>query len=229
MTNYIHGVIIVEGKTEYEFAKQLLYPYLANKNIFITPTQASKPGQKGGDIRFHRVKKDIKIHLQNPTNNFVTTMIDYYGTKDWPGLKQITNKQYTPQEITSIIDQATNKELLQNIPEYELKVKQRFIFYMSMHEFESLLFSNPQILVAKLKINTNEITKIVRQYKTPEAINNHPNTAPSKILARLSKGNFFKIVNGIDIAKVIGIEAMRKKCPLFNAWLQKLEDISNKL
>jgi hypothetical protein len=69
----------------------------------------------------------------------------------------------------------------------------------------------------------------VRQYKTPEAINNHPNTAPSKILARLSKGNFFKIVNGIDIAKVIGIEAMRKKCPLFNAWLQKLEDISNKL
>jgi hypothetical protein len=227
MTNYINGVIIVEGKTEYEFAKQLLYPYLANKNIFITPTQASKPGQKGGDIRFHRVKKDIKIHLQNPKNNFVTTMIDYYGTKDWPGLKQIT-KQHTPQQITSILSTATNKELLQDIPEYELKVKQRFIFYMSMHEFEALLFSNPQILADKLKINIKKTTKIVRQYKTPEAINNHPNTAPSKILARLSKGNFSKIVVGIDIAKAIGIEAMREQCPLFNAWLQKLEYTSNK-
>jgi len=59
MSNCVEIVAIVEGKTEEIFIKNILQPHLANKNIFITPIIVSKPGQKGGDVKFSRVKNDI--------------------------------------------------------------------------------------------------------------------------------------------------------------------------
>ena len=59
MNKYIIVQVIVEGQTEEKFIKQILQPYLSLKNIFITPTIASKKGQKGGDVRFQRIKNDI--------------------------------------------------------------------------------------------------------------------------------------------------------------------------
>ncbi|MGI6657283.1 MAG: DUF4276 family protein [Desulfobulbus sp.] len=64
MSDFIEVIAIVEGKTEEIFINSLLKPYLAEKKIFMTPTQVSKPGQKGGDVRFERVKRDIENHLK---------------------------------------------------------------------------------------------------------------------------------------------------------------------
>jgi hypothetical protein len=60
----------------------------------------------------------------------------------------------------------------------------------------------------------------------PEAINNSAQTAPSKRLDAWSKnGSFAKTTLGIAIASKIGIVQMRKKCPLFNAWIAEFENI----
>jgi hypothetical protein len=89
---YIEVVAIVEGKTEQIFIEALLAPYLAQKNIFLTATQVSKPGQKGGDVSFERVKKDLELHLKQRSDTYVTILVDYYGTKEWPGMDKVTSR-----------------------------------------------------------------------------------------------------------------------------------------
>lgn len=86
MSDYIEVIAIVEGKTEQVFVESVLQPYLAQQNIFISATQVSKPGQKGGDVRFSRVSRDIERHLKQRPDTYVTTLVDYYGVKEWPGL-----------------------------------------------------------------------------------------------------------------------------------------------
>lgn len=64
MSKFIEVVAIVEGRTEQVFIERVLSPYLANKNIFMTATQITKPGQKGGDVKFSRAEKDISRFLK---------------------------------------------------------------------------------------------------------------------------------------------------------------------
>jgi len=77
MSNYIEVIAIVEGKTEQIFIESILAPYIGHKNIGIRATQVSKPGQKGGDVRFSRVKRDLEHNLRQRTDTYVTTFIDY--------------------------------------------------------------------------------------------------------------------------------------------------------
>ncbi len=93
MSKFIEVIAIVEGKTEQVFIEMVLAPYLAMKNIFVSATQITKPGQKGGDVRFVRAKQDIGSHLKQRGDTFVTTFIDYYGTKEWPGLDTLAPAQ----------------------------------------------------------------------------------------------------------------------------------------
>lgn len=57
----------------------------------------------------------------------------------------------------------------------------------------------------------------------PEAINNSPQTAPSKRLDNWCDGKFKKTTTGIAIAEEIGISTLREKYRVFNAWLNQLE------
>jgi hypothetical protein len=67
----------------------------ASKNTqVIVATQITKPGQKGGDVRFERVKKDLGMHLKQRPDTYVTLFVDYYGIKsDWPSLSGIRQGQ----------------------------------------------------------------------------------------------------------------------------------------
>ena len=64
MADYAELVMLVEGPTEQIFVKQLLEPYLAAKRVYTTPIILSKPGQKGGDVKFSRARNDIERHLK---------------------------------------------------------------------------------------------------------------------------------------------------------------------
>lgn len=72
-------IAIVEGKTEQVFVESVCKRHLAQQNIFISATQVSKPGQKGGDVRFSRVGRDIERHLKQRPDTCITTLVDYYG------------------------------------------------------------------------------------------------------------------------------------------------------
>ncbi len=223
MSNYINVVAIVEGKTEQIFIEQILKPYLAEKMIFVSATQVTKPGQKGGDVRFARIRKDLELHLKQRQDTYVTTLVDYYGTKEWPGLDKVA-PNWRPDQIAQCINNATKAEVDKSFG--QLESNRRFIPFMAMHEFEALLFSDSAVLADDLNIQVQEITKVLAQCGEPEAINNSPQTAPSKRLDDWSRnGKFAKVTNGNAIALKIGIPKMREKCPLFDAWIKEFENI----
>jgi len=96
---------------------------------------------------------------------------------------------------------------------------------ISMHEFEALLFSNPSTLAAHLGVSQAAVDEILAECGEPEAIDDSPLTAPSNRLATLS-ARYKKTSTGIVIASAIGLAVMRQQCPLFNAWLTKVENLS---
>ncbi len=49
MSEYIEVPVIVEGATEEKSVRTIIAPYLGYRNIGMTTTQVSKPGQKGID------------------------------------------------------------------------------------------------------------------------------------------------------------------------------------
>ena len=219
MSDWVLIIAIVEGPTERIFVDKLLAPYLRRRNIYM---KATIVGQKGGDVRFPRVKKDIEIHLKQRSDTYVTTLVDYYGTKGWPGLGKVQQRA-APAMIAKTINAATKAEVCQLFSQQ--RADKRFIPNMSIHEFEAFLFSDSAKLATELNVNKKQVDQILRKYKEPEAINNNVNTAPSKRLVQLSKP-FTKTNTGINIATAIGIETIRQKCPVFNAWLEELEALS---
>ena len=223
MSSYIEVIVIVEGKTEQIFIDSILAPYLGFKNIGMRATQVSKPGQKGGDVRFTRVKKDVRNHLRQRSDTYVSTFVDYYGIKEWPGIDNIP-PQAAPSGIAATLNEAAKNEVVSLFP--EIQTERRFIPYIAIHEFEALLFSDAETLADKLEIDVSKVNNVLNQFKQPEAINNSPQTAPSKRLdSWATNGKFPKTTMGIDIARGIGIDKMREKCSLFDAWLQSFEEI----
>ena len=220
MNKYVEVMTIVEGATEESFIKRVLAPYLGYKNIGMHATQVTKPGQKGGDIRFGRVKNDVIRHLKQRSDTIVTLFLDFYGLADWPGLNSIQGNS-TPAQIEKILVESTISEIKDLLP--DMKLEHRFFPFFIVHEFETLLFSNPGILAEGLGIKKEKIEGTLLQFNGDlERINNSRETAPSKRLEKWMPA-YKKTVNGIPIAAKIGIEQMRSSVPLFDKWLRELE------
>jgi hypothetical protein len=218
MSNYVRIHCLAEGETEQIFVEKILRPYLSTKNIGIS---CSLIGKRGGDIRFDRAKKDLKAFLLRDTGCYLTFMIDFYGTskKDWPGLSDAC-LQPSPHAKAQTVNQATDVAVAEIA---STDACRRFIPYISMHEFEALLYSEPAILAEGLGVDIQRVDGILNG-NSPEEINNSPETAPSKCLEALMP-NYKKTITGIAIAEKIGINKMRQACPIFNQWLQKIESL----
>lgn len=225
MSSCVEVVVLVEGPTEQRFVKQLLAPYMAAQGIFLTAIILDKPGQKGGDVKFSRAKNDIERHLKQRPDTWVTLLVDYYGIKgDWPGYTD-SKQQANHAQKAEIMNQATVDEIERLFPEQNRS--RRFIPYVSMYEIESLYFSDPTCLAEMIGVKQEKIDKILVECGEPEKINDHPETAPSKRLEKLSS-RFKKTSTGIAIASEIGIHKMRAACPLFNNWIAKLESLARR-
>lgn len=96
------------------------------------------------------------------------------------------------------------------------------MFHFMLHEFEGILFSNPESfeLIAETDV-VNKIREIRESYPTPEHINNSPETAPSKRLEKLIP-NYAKIKNGTLISKHMGIDKILAECPHFREWIEQI-------
>ncbi len=161
-------VALVEGKTEQIFIRDMVGPYLAGKNLFMTPIVISKPGQKGGDVKFARVENDIELHLKQRSDTFLTLFVDYYGIKgDWPGLRE-SKRQSAPEDRAEIVNSATKERIDQLFGDRDSE--RRFIPYVAMYEFEAMLFSEPQILAEHLRVHRADIEKILSECVSPEEI-----------------------------------------------------------
>ena len=229
MNKHITVEVVVEGPTENRFIKQVLAPYWEMRNIFVhAPVVRTKADGrhgivfKGGDIRFERMERQIGNFLSQREDTIVASFVDYYGIKEWPGYSAIREND-TPQMIAERLNMAAKEQICQDYA--DCTPAQRYFPFTAVHEFEALLFSDSRVLAEMLGIDQADVDDVLAHCGSPEAINNSPETAPSKRLDAWTRNRYGKTTNGIVIAKTIGIDKMRLACPNFDAWLKSIESI----
>jgi hypothetical protein len=136
-----------------------------------------------------------------------------------------------PSHLTNIqkvehIERAVKDDICDRIP--DLRPDVRLMPYLSLHEYEGLLFSDPDALAQSLKLPNlaHRFHQVRNDFPTPEDIDDRPETAPSKrILATYSA--YRKVIEGTLAARAVGIERMRLECAHFRNWLEQLEALSD--
>ncbi|AJB67577.1 DUF4276 family protein [Acinetobacter baumannii] len=213
--------IICEGQTEETFINEVLMPEFSKKDIYLYPALIGRPGHKGGNVKYSRMKTDIENRL-NDKEAYCTTFFDFYGLdSNFPG-KEIALRHNSLSSKKQILEDQFVQKLIHDIGENHLR---RFIPYVQMYEFEGLLFSDSEAIASNLGINLASVERILTEFDTPEHINNSPQTAPSKRLQALSS-SYDKVFLGSLIALDVGIAKMREKCAGFDNWLTQIEQLT---
>lgn len=154
----------------------------------------------------------------------MTTLINFYRIgKDWRGIHEIDAAMSSDEKARTLEQIALDdaQEMLNAVD-----VRNRLFINVLMHEFEGLLFSDPEAIVRVTRAGKaiTELKHIAQSFPCPEDIDNGRNTAPSKRLVSC-KANYGKIVHGVRIAGEIGLSSIRGKCPHFDFWMMRLENI----
>ena len=71
---------------------------------------------------------------------------------------------------------------------------------------------------------SGDFQQIQDAFENPEEIDDSPETAPSKRVERLVRG-YEKPLLGTLAALEIGLVAIRRECPHFGSWLDRLEQL----
>lgn len=228
MSRSMTVVVLVEGQTENGFVKDVLAPYWGQRGIFVQAPiyrthvdMRSGRVHKGGDIRFTRFAKQLVALLRQRPDTIVASFVDFYGIREWPGLEQVANAQTTSADIATTLCDAARMTLETLCP--GVHVGRRYVPFVAVHEFEALLFSDASVLSSMLHVSQSAIEEVLAECGGPEAIDNGPQTAPSKRLEAWTGGSYRKTVKGVSIAAAIGIDTMRRACPNFDAWLTSIE------
>ena len=147
-------------------------------------------------------------------------MFDLYGLpKDFPGY-ETGQRMQDPYARVAHLEAAFGKDI-----DYR-----RFIPFFLLHEFEALLLSDPVKLDntwTELEGGSSRLSsleRILEECGGPEEVNDHPNTAPSKRLLQLYPG-YQKVLFGEFVAEEISVDGIRAKCPHFDEWVSKLEQL----
>ena len=205
--------IYCEGQTEESFINEILYPYFLNCGIVVRPIicttkRTANMKHKGGVSSYAKIKKDLSIICRQHSNEYVTTMFDYYAMPD--NTPDINYDEPDIYKRIKHIEHAIDTDINQ----------QNCNFHFMLHEFEGILFSSPKSFALIADTNVVEsIQKIRDSYPTPEHINNSPETAPSKRIQSLIS-NYAKIKDGTLLSKDMGIDIIMDQCPHFREWIQ---------
>jgi hypothetical protein len=219
---------IVEGETELEFVNKLIIPYLYSKglkcNIQGYPITMSGGGHGVNNIQhFINTITPVLNYKKEPV---VTTLIDYFrlnSEKKIPGYDLCMKNILVDDKILCLENKYN--EVVQNIKPYRF-----FLPYIQKHEIETLLFASPEegFCLESDKIK-NAVIEITRKYPDIEDINGNEEGAPSSRLEKIFKMDnkkYDKIIDGIEIAELTGIDNILKKCGRFNNWLDKVINLS---
>lgn len=208
--------LLVEGQTEEAFVNELLVPHYARLGLYLIPIIVStSPGYKGGVVSYAKIKPQIDKLCKQDAGAHVTTLFDLYALPgDFPGKSSPAYPNTgNGQRKAEFLEAELAKDIAQR----------NFIPNLLVHEFEALLFV--QIDAFEQWTDDDRVLEPLRAIRgttSPEDINDSPHTAPSKrILATMA--GYQKTFHGPLIACDIGLDAMRRECPHFAEWLQKIE------
>lgn len=223
--------IVVEGQTEESFVNSLLADHLALRNVFVTPillttkrTQNKRGREqivagrhyKGGITSYAKIKLDVKNALADK-EAVVTTMIDFYGLPDdFPGMAQMPTGN--PYGQVAYLEQAFAEDM----------GTARFRPFLVLHEYEALLFSQPEMIADVFP--GQEVGPVLQdarnRFASPEEINQGRDTHPAARIQACIRG-YKKPFHGVTIAQRIGLSQIRRQCRHFEQWVAWLESPSD--
>ena len=217
-----------EGLTEQGFCNQVLRPHLfpLGEGIVHTIKTANSKRHgvvsRGGIGKYSSLRRQILNELKRHRRPavFFTTMIDLYGLpQDFPGRVDHVRNPANPTPYVEALEEAFRNDI----------GDERFIPYLQLHEYETLLFSDPEELVPSFDNCQRAVDKmkaIVASVPSIEHIDDGESTAPSKrIIGMLPTYSGRKATEGPLIAERIGMQVLREKCPHFDGWISRLEQI----
>ena len=220
--------VIAEGQTEETFVNLVLQPHLAHRAVYvdvrcICPKKNRRRQAAGGIVPYDSFKRDLDRWIAEDSNedSWFTTMIDLYALPEsFPGHGPQVGHGDPFERVTAIeVAMAADQEY------------QRFIPYVQLHEFEALLFADPQQLDQEFLEHDAEIADLIelsRRFDSPEHIDDDPVNAPSKqIIKRIPEYAGRKASAGPSVAEQIGLDRLREKCLHFGQWLAKLETLES--
>ena len=187
-----------------------------------SPRWRKAAGHTGGGVTsYDRIRRDIRrLLLSNP--RAVTTVFDVYGfPRDVPGFPNPW-PAVTAERVKQL-----GRAIEQDIGD------PRFFAGLIAHEFEGLLFSDPNALAVTLETGAERRPSLLKALgdiraavPTPEDIDDGPGTAPSKRLKKYWP-RYNKQRHGPLAAEQMGLAVIRKECPLFSAWVARLEGLAS--
>lgn len=211
-------IIVCEGETEQAFCNDVLRSHFLSRDILIeAPTIKHS---NGGIVAWDTLKKQIIKHL-NEGDCIVSMLVDYYRIRDsyhFPGWMEAKEKSNLYDRMHYLFEQMSL--------DMDEKLRPRFIPYIQLHEFEGLLFSDISVFqnnFTKEQLDYRQLENAVNEFNSPEEINNGPATAPSERLKKAVAG-YDKVTDGAFLAMEMGLEIIRKKCSLFNNWIERMEN-----
>ena len=225
MREPIRLYITAEGDTELQFVKNVLFEYLfLSKNVYCEVRKVAtskKLNKRGGMTTYAKAKEDIMRWMKNATREArFSTMFDFYSLpSDFPGLTEAKKKD--PYQAVEHIEKSIQKDISDD----------RFIPYIQLYEFESLLFSGLDSFLSEYSGRSKQIEQLKNQLAqapngNPELINGKKETSPSHRISKLIP-EYQKKSSGTLLARLITIDHIRTKCLHFNEWLTKLENLNN--
>jgi hypothetical protein len=220
---WIRLYITVEGQAEKEFADRALRPHLAGYSVEVRSRVVvtnRKLGKRGGVLDFKRIRGDLSRLMKEDgrAEARFTTMVDLYALPaEFPGWADALTKTI-PVERVAMLEKALEIEF----------AEPRFIPFIQLHEFETLLYCDLSQLETRIAGSTSGIDALNREALglEPEEINEGALTAPSKRIIRhvpIYERN--KVRVGAPAAAAIGLNILRSKCPHFGQWLSRLESL----
>lgn len=218
--NWRKVFILVEGQTEEGFVKNILLPEMP-EGLYLQPViAATKRVNSGGKFKggvpsYPKVREEVMRLLNDSSAKMVTTMLDFYGLPTtFPGRSNPQGSN--AYDRVQFVERSWNADIS----------SQRFKAYFSLHEFEALLFSQPEKIAESFaKPNLLPALQNIRNnFATPEEINDNPATAPSARLENLYL-RYSKPFFGSLIASRIGLTEMLVNCGHFADWVTFLRSL----
>jgi hypothetical protein len=163
------------------------------------------------------------VLLKQDRRAYCSTMIDLYGLGEgFPGTPP-------PNHLSNLekvrhLENAFKDDICQQMPDFRPDI--RFIPYFQLHEYEGLLFSDPEAFASGINQTSlgRRFKEIRDEFDSPEDINDDPNSAPSnRVLAACP--SYRKVIEGTLAARSVGIPAIRAECHHFREWLETLEGL----
>ncbi len=218
--------VTTEGLTEERFVKRVLAPHLSQFGVWAEPRSVltSKKNRLARQFRggfrlsnaYTTVRRDIgnwMLERKSPDVRF-TTMFDLYALPaDFPGSDK-AGTILDPYARVAHLEQALQLDIADS----------RFLPYIQLHEFETLLFADPRAMDWEYLEHETAIASLaaIANSMNPELIDDGPTTAPSKRI-ELAIPEYDKPNAGPLILERVGIAKLKQRCRHFREWVNSLE------